>query len=372
MNEQVSVPTDLPEGGEPKFGFSVTPGPPQGVAAEARDAERLGYDRIGIWDSPALFREPWVTLAPIAQSTNRLSIGTWVTNPVTRHPLVTASAAATLDDLAPGRVYIGIGAGGTGVWNLGLRSARLERLEEYVIALRSILEGRETTYRGHTGRLQWTRRRIPIILSGHGPQSLRLAGRIADGVIVGLGVTPEVVSGSLELIEAGAREAGRSPEDIEVWFTCFWFVDERPGVAAEQGAWAATAFSVHFARGSVEGRFVPPEFREGIVQLGRAYDLHTHGSVPPKQQREYAELARELGVAEYLQRRFVFCGTPEEVAEQIRAAMRQGARRFDGAIDADLPEHRDRITNWARLVLPHFGKTAPVADAPVPADAGRT
>jgi len=187
MIEQPSVAADLPTDSGPKFGFSVTPGPPQGVAEEARDAERLGYDRIGIWDSPAVFREPWVTLAPVAQSTSRLSIGTWVTNPVTRHPSVTASAAATLDDLAPGRVYIGIGAGGTGVWNLGLKSARLERLEAYVIALRSLLEGQETTYRGHAGRLQWTRRRIPIIVSGHGPQSLRLAGRIADGVIVGLG-----------------------------------------------------------------------------------------------------------------------------------------------------------------------------------------
>ena len=105
------------------FGFSVTPGEPLGVGAEMRRAEALGYDRFGVWDSPALFREPWVTLASAARDTERIRLGTWVTNPLSRHPLVTAACAATVDDLAPGRVYIGIGAGGTGVWHLGLGTA---------------------------------------------------------------------------------------------------------------------------------------------------------------------------------------------------------------------------------------------------------
>ena len=120
------------------------------------------------------------------------------------------------------------------------------------------------------------------------------------------------------------------------------------------GAWAATAFSLHFARWGVEGRFVPEELQNGVVELGRAYDLVTHGAVPPEQQEHYARLADELGVGEYLRRRFVFAGTPDEVEAQIRAAIAAGAGRFDGAIDADLPEHRERITSWARLVLPRF------------------
>ena len=116
----------------PGFGFGVTPGPPDGVAAEMRDAEALGYDRMGVWDSPALFREPWMTLAAVARETSTLRLGTWVSNPVSRHPVVTASAIATLEDLAPGRTYFGIGSGGTGVWHLGQRAARLGDLREYV------------------------------------------------------------------------------------------------------------------------------------------------------------------------------------------------------------------------------------------------
>jgi 5,10-methylenetetrahydromethanopterin reductase len=338
----------------PEFGYSVTPGPVDGVAEESAAAETMGYDRIGIWDSPALFREPWVALAAVAAATRSAAIGPWVTNPLSRHPVITAAAAASVDDLAPGRVYIGIGTGGTGAWHLGYRTASLAQLEAYVHALRGLLEDGTAEWDGRPARLEWARRRIPIILSAHGPQSLRLAGRIADGVVAGLGVTPKVVRGCLQLVAEGAREAGRNPEDVQVWFTCFWFVDEEPGVAARRAAWAATAFALHFARSGVDGKFVPERHRDAVVELGRAYDLVSHGSVSEAEQQRYADRAEELGIGQYLRRRFVFSGTPDEVEQQIRAAMDAGATRFDGAIDADLPEHRERIEHWARLVLPRF------------------
>jgi 5,10-methylenetetrahydromethanopterin reductase len=337
-----------------EFGFSISPGEPRGVAAEVAHAESLGYDRAGIWDSPALFRDPWVVLAGVASNTRRIRLGTWVTNPQARHPVVTASALASIDDLARGRTYLGIGSGGTGVLHLGLNAASLEQLEQYVLTVRELLHTGQATFNGKPVRLRWAKRRIPIILAAHGPKAIRLAGRIADGVVLGLGVTPEVVSGCLELLDQGAREAGRHLDDIEVWFTCFWFVDKAPGVAKKQGAWAATSFASHFAGTGVEGKFVPREYREELLRLGAAYDYLTHGTVPDEQKEQYAELARELGVSEYLQRRFAFAGTPDEVEAQIRAGVAAGAHNFDGAIDAELPEHGERITKWARLVLPRF------------------
>jgi 5,10-methylenetetrahydromethanopterin reductase len=337
-----------------EFGFSVTPGPPQGVAREAALAQSMGFARMGVWDSPALFREPWVTLAAVATATQTLRLGTWVTNPVTRDPLVTASAAASLEDLAPGRVYLGIGTGGTGVWHAGRATCSLDVLEACIGTVRGLLERGEATHDGRRSLLPWAHRRIPIIMAAHGPRSLRLAGRVADGVIVGLGVTPEVIAGALEHIDEGARTAGRRVEDLEVWFTCFWFVDPAPGRARRDGAWAATAFAAHFARTGVDGKFVPPEYGEPIMELGRRYDYVTHGAVGDEQKAAYAALADELGIAEYLQRRFVFAGTPAEVESQVRTAIEAGANRFDGAIDADLPAHQDRIGAWARLVLPRF------------------
>src|SRR5512141_3256930 len=147
----------------PLFGFSISPGQPLGASAEAVLAEHFGYDRIGVWDSPALFRDPFVTLACQARDTRRISLGTWVTNPRARHPVATASAAASLDDLAPGRTYIGIGIGGTGVIHLGLRAAKVQHLEEYCLALRSLLETGTASYQGSQVRLEWDApRRIPI------------------------------------------------------------------------------------------------------------------------------------------------------------------------------------------------------------------
>jgi 5,10-methylenetetrahydromethanopterin reductase len=339
----------------PRFGFSVSAGPAAGVAGEAARAEALGYDRIGIWDSPALFREPWVTLTATALATSSMRLGTWVTNPITRHPVVVAAAAATLDELAPGRVYIGIGSGGTGSWNLGLGTAKLADFDHYVQTVRSLLEDGHAIYRGAPIAMRWAApRRVPIVVAAHGPNSLRLAGRIGDGAVVGLGITPDVVRRSLELIAEGASETGRSVDELEVWFTCFWFVDEEPGAAARQGAWAGTAFAAHFARAGVAGKWLPDGMAEGIVELGRAYDYETHGSVPPYQQRSYVELAERLGVLDYVRHRFVFCGTPDEVEDQVRAAIEAGARNFDGAIDAELPEHERRITAWGKLVLPRF------------------
>src|SRR5919106_1798579 len=335
------------------FGFSVTPGEPLGVGEEMRRAEGLGYDRFGVWDSPALFREPWTTLASAARDTERIRLGTWVTNPLSRHPLVTAACAATVDDLAPGRVYIGIGAGGTGVWHLGMKTAKLAELEEYVLAMRGLLERGRAEWRGRPLTLPWAGpRRIPIIMGAHASRSLRLAGRIADGVVIGLGITPGVVASSLELLEAGAREGGRSAHDLEVWFTSFWWVDEEAGKAKADGAWSATAFALHFIDSGVEHKFIPEELKAPLLQVGRAYDLESHGHPSEEQKAEYVELADRLSVGGYLRERFMFAGTPAQVEAQLRAAMKAEARNFDGAIDADQPEHERRISGWAQLVLP--------------------
>jgi hypothetical protein len=126
-----------------------------------------------------------------------------------------------------------------------------------------------------------------------------------------------------------------------------------------EGAWAATSFAMHFARGRTDGKFVPDEYREAIAALGADYDLVEHGRVNADTRGRYVERADELGIGEYIRRRFMFCGTPGEVEGQIREATAAGARNFDGAIDADLDAHRVRITRWASLVLPRFGVPAP-------------
>lgn len=194
-----------------RFAATSRPGAPRDLIEWVKAAEDLGYDRIGIADSPALYREAWVSVTQVALNTNKVPFGPWVTNPVTRHPVVTASAAAAVDELAPGRVCIGIGSGNSGVYNAGRKASSIAALREYILALRALLEEGEAVYQGRPARLNWAKMRIPIYMAAHAERSLQLAGEVADGVVIGTGTTPEVVKGSLEALADGARSVGRDP-----------------------------------------------------------------------------------------------------------------------------------------------------------------
>ena len=329
---------------EIKFAATSRPGTPQDTIEWVRAAEGLGYHRIGIADSPALYRETWVSATLVALNTRRVPFGPWVTNPVSRHPVVTASAAATIDDLAPGRVSIGIGSGNSGVYNLGRRASPLAVLREYVLAVRALLQEGKASYRGGTARLPWARRSIPIYMAALAQGSLRLAGEVADGVVLGTGTSPKVVEASLEILAQGARAAGRDPDDIDVWWSIpFDLRDESEGALDPQGGAAREAN--YLARFTLEGKFIPDEHKEGIRRLAQAYDLTTHGRPTLEQLESYDGLAREYGVKEYLEGRFGgISGTADECVERVRELAKLGVNQFSINLpDTDRPGRLKRI-----------------------------
>src|SRR5207245_10815938 len=99
------------------------------VVRQVQLAERLGYDTAWITDSHLICRELWVTLAACATATSRIRVGPGVTVPHSRHVSVTASAIATLHDLAPGRVVIGVGTGGSSAQTMGLSLAQVGKAD---------------------------------------------------------------------------------------------------------------------------------------------------------------------------------------------------------------------------------------------------
>ena len=329
-----------------KFAATSRPGPPAELVEWVRAAEELGYHRIGIADSPALYREVWVSLAQVALNTGKLPFGPWVTNPVTRHPVVTASAAASLNELAPGRVCIGVGSGNSGVYNAGRRASSLAALREYVIALRALLEEGEAVYQGGMARLRCGSKRIPIYVAAHAKGSLRLAGELADGVIIGTGTTPEVVKGSLEALAQGARSAGRDLESIDVWWSVPFnlrananneeFLDPQGGPAREAN---------YLSRFTLEGKFIPEQYKEGIKALAGAYDLSTHGRPSPEQLAMYDRLAQEYGVKDYLTDRFGgISGTPDQCIDKLKRNAAIGVRQYSINLpDANRPERLRRM-----------------------------
>ena len=177
-----------------RFSVSVVAQEPATTLSAARAAETAGFDLLYTGDIQSTHREAWSTLTLMATVTSRISLGPGVTNPVTRHPAVTAGAVATLDEISGGRAFLGLGTGDSAVRNLGLLPATLARTESYLDAVRSVLADGCAVWDGVeiAGRA-WPRR-IPVLYSAHGPRSLRMAGRLADGVVAGVGTPPRVPS----------------------------------------------------------------------------------------------------------------------------------------------------------------------------------
>ncbi|MBI3967201.1 MAG: LLM class flavin-dependent oxidoreductase [Chloroflexi bacterium] len=292
----------------------------------ARESENAGFAHVGVGDSQSLYRELWVCSGLVAAATTRVGVGPRVTNPVTRHPAVTASAIATLDEVSNGRAFLGLGTGDSAVLNVEARPARLDELRSYTLAVRDLLTGGEATYGGRKSRLTWARRCPPIYLAVAGPKGLRLAGEIADGVIAHTGFRPENVADTLERIEAGARASGRRLSDVDVWWLALVSQNDTVEAAYDlvRPSLAAYAHS-GFAAGLAD-RQIPPDLADPVQRLVTGYRHSEHAK--PGAERPNARLVRELGLTEYLASRFALCGPPDAIRAQAQAAERTGASQL--------------------------------------------
>jgi len=178
-------------------------------------AEAAGFDAAWFPDSHLNYREVWTTLGAVAVSTERIQIGPTVTNLVGRHVTITASAARTVAEAAPGRFILGIGAGDSAIGFDGMRNSTLAELEEGVGRLRRLLAGDGVAFGSFEARLRGASNPAPIYVAASGPKTLALAGRIADGVIVMMGN----VARKMEHVRRGAAEAGRQPPPVYVYTT---------------------------------------------------------------------------------------------------------------------------------------------------------
>ena len=270
--------------------------------------EQLGFSGLAMPDSQSLWPEMYVQLTVAALATEQATLWPAVTNPLTRHPAVAASAIASLEQIAPGRVWWNLGSGDSAVYNLGLEGARLGALREHLVAVRDLLEHGETTYRGDIARLTWPERRIPVYLTAEGPKTLQLAGACADGVLVGTGLQADLVRDAREHIAAGARSAGRDPDSIDVWWFVKWNLDDDRERAVREARMTLTASANHAFRFSLEGKRIPEEYKDRIRELQKAYVFSEHESVGAH--RRNAQIVDELGLTDYLADRFTLCGPP--------------------------------------------------------------
>ena len=279
--------------------------PAADVAGLAVEAERLGLDGVWLADSQSIFRDPFTVLALVASRTERIRLATAVTNPVTRHPAVLAGAFATLDELSRGRVVVGIGKGESSVYTVGLRPATLARLEQAVVALRALMAGETAQWGGREVRLAWAARRIPVVIAATGPQTLRLAGRVADGVLFQVGIQPELARWALARVDEGAREAGRSLDDLIICARVGCSVDEdREQARREMEPYATVAAKTIFD--AIPD--LPVELAEEATALREHYDYLEHAAPGAGHRALLTDrVLHAVAVA----------GTPEEVVERL-------------------------------------------------------
>ncbi len=192
----------------------------------AVEAEELGYDACWFPDTQMVWSDCYATMALAAQHTKRIRLGTGVAIPGTRIAPVTAHSIATINQLAPGRVFLGVGTGHTAMRVMGQKPMPLAEFEEYLAIVRALLAGDEVdySYRGRTRSIQFlhedmgfrnTRDAIPIYIAANGPRALQLTGRVGDGLISLMSEGEEVLSYNLGMVREGARAAGRElPADF--------------------------------------------------------------------------------------------------------------------------------------------------------------
>ncbi len=295
------------------------------AVADARLAEEVGFSLVGVADSQSLYRELHVTAALCARATGRVWIGPTVSNPITRHPAVTASAIATLDEASGGRAFLGLGTGDSAVLNLGERPATLAHLRAYVEAVRSLLAQGEAEYGGRRLRLSWRRRSVPIYLAAEGPRTLELAGEVADGVIVNLGLEPGTVREALARLEAGARRAGREPGAIEVWVMVRVNVCDDAAAGLEEIKMELASNAHHVFRFTFEGKGVPGELVETVRRVQRGYRPEQHEEI---EGANAALIAGEPALLRYLAERFAVVGPAEACIARLRQVAEAGVTNF--------------------------------------------
>ena len=227
-------------------------------------AEELGYSHAWLADSQMLWSDCYATLALAATRTSRIHLGTGVAITGTRPAPNNASGIATVNALAPGRTFFGVGAGNTAMRVMGLPPQRIARFDRYLSTVGPLLRGDEAVF-GHGDKELPIRHimpdrgfvnfddPIPMYVSGFGPKSLALAGKHGDGAVLALPANPAVMANIWRLIEAGAQDAGREIDRDGYYTTALTTMVvldpgeavDAPRVKAECGAMAMAA--VHFA-----------------------------------------------------------------------------------------------------------------------------
>jgi len=335
-------------------------------------AEALGYASLWFADSQMIWSDCYATLALAADRTSRIRVGTGVAVTGSRPSSVTAASIATINQIAPGRTFLGVGSGNTAMRILGRKPHRIAEFDRYLGELRPLMRGEEAGVKvGDDTRLIRHlmpddgfvnfRDPIPLYVSGFGPRSLGLAGKHGDGAILGWPPTQRILEYFLGMIDAGAEAVGRRRDRASFRTTALTTIGvldpgetlDSPRIRAECGPMAIAG--LHYAYDSWRQLGQRPPHAtaelwedyvamlEAIPEARRHQRVHAGHNcwVLPEEERF---------VTPALIENMCLVGTPEQIAERLNAYDEAGLDEV--MILPALAPRYEVIERVARDVLP--------------------
>jgi 5,10-methylenetetrahydromethanopterin reductase len=301
---------------EPSSGVVLQPvDAPGEFCGMVEEIESLGLRHLWLTDSSLHARNCYSYLTLAAVHSSRLLLGTAVTNPLTRHPAITAAAAATVDEVSGGRLILGIGAGDRPLLALGYQPSPLATLEAAISGIRRLWHGEQADLQSPGFTLSGAHLRFParadiaVFVSASGPKTLELAGRVADGVILLVGLFPEALEWAVSQVARGAEMAGRARPHIAVF--AYGTIDEDEHAALESARSIAAWF------GQTAPRICD------LAGLPRDLVDRVRAGYSGGEFQEAAAAARLL--PDEFVRKVALAGNRQHAAERIAAALGAGA-----------------------------------------------
>jgi 5,10-methylenetetrahydromethanopterin reductase len=348
-----------------EFGISCNKIDEVGVAVHA---ENLGYDFCWMTDSPMIRSNVWSVMTLVAQQTQRLRLGTGVAVPGLRLAPVAANGIATINRLAPGRCFMGLGTGNTAMRMLGHPPAKVEEFKEYIRVVSALLRGEEVelTLDGVTHPIKFANQDfgyinvtdpIPVHVGGFGPRAQALAGELGDGLITGIPRGGSITQ-ALANVHQGAERAGRSLDGFKTYALVNLLMLE-PGETLESERAIAEIGSgimvnVHYLverwkeTGEDPPDYVKPVWKDYLAFLEERDTARQHQEMH-KSHYSYLDPEEARFITPEMIRTFSVAGQPEEIVEQLREYERQG---LDGInFIPTLDQQYRLIEDFARKVM---------------------
>ena len=294
-----------------RFGISIGVSPREpllGVGDLAREIEQKGFEALWIIDFQIGMKDVYAAMNVAALNTERIHIGPGVTNLLTRHPTISANAISALDELSNGRAMLGLGAGWSAVLAAGRVPSKLADVRAGVETFRALFSGQPVELDGTRVQLATAHRQIPVYVAAAQPGMLRMAGELADGVILMGAADPEFCRWQLDFIDEGIASAGRRREDVVVDLQVTMSIgDDRERALADVRAWATSQAATF-----VDWKRLPPSYEKYRPEFEKAaaeYHLVEHLSL---------HAGHKAVVSDEFVQRVAIAGSRDESLDRLR------------------------------------------------------